>query len=193
MTNPDPAETSRILSQAGTKDPTLVAKELMPLVYQELRTLAAKYLRRERQGHTLNPTALVHEAYMRMIDQSRVDWQGRTHFYAVCADAMQKILIDHARGKGRIKRGQNWRRVAFENAVSELAMSETDMVEFRDALRKLAELDERQARVVELRLFAGLTMDEISSVLRVSKRTIEGDWTHARAWLRTELLPDGAS
>ena len=181
---------TEILTGLGTSDPSLVAAQLLPIVYDELRNLAAKYLRRERKGHTLDPTALVHEAFLRLVDQSRVDWQGKTHFFAVSAEAMRRILIDHARSRKRDKRGKDWRRVAFDHVVSELAILDTDVVDFRDAMEKLASLDNRQARVVELRLFAGLSMEEISTVLSVSKRTIEGDWTHAKAWLRAEMGPD---
>ena len=183
---------TEILGRLGSTDPSLVAAELLPLVYSELRNLAAKYLRRERHGHTLDPTALVHEAFLRLVDQSRVDWQGKTHFMAVSAEAMRRILIDHARSRKRSKRGKDWRRVAFDHVVSELSILDTDLVDFHDTLQKLAALDARQARVVELRLFAGLAMEEISTVLGVSKRTIEGDWTHAKAWLRAELGPDNA-
>src|SRR5262245_13708155 len=107
---------TEILDELGTSDPSVVAAQLLPLVYGELRNLAAGYLRRERKGHTLDPTALVHEAFLRLVDQSRVDWQGKTHFLAVSAEAMRRILIDHARGKKREKRGKDWRRVAFDNA-----------------------------------------------------------------------------
>lgn len=168
-----------------------MAAQLLPLVYDELRRIAASYLRRERKGHTLNPTALVHEAFLRLVDQSRVDWQGKTHFMAVSAEAMRRILIDHARTRQRDKRGKDWRRVAFDQAVSELALPESDLIDFRDALQKLAAIDPRQARVVELRLFGGLSMEEISTIIGASKRTVEGDWTHAKAWLRSELSPDG--
>lgn len=178
---------TEILTGLDTNDPSLVAAQLLPLVYDELRTLAGRYLRRERKGHTLSPTALVHEAFLRLVDQDRVDWQGKTHFMAVSAEAMRRILIDHARTRKRSKRGRDWRRVAFDHVVSELAILDTDIIDFRDALEKLASLDARQARVEELRLFAGLSMDEISTVLGVSKRTVEGDWTHAKAWLRAEL------
>lgn len=181
---------TEILSGLGTADPSLVAAQLLPIVYDELRRLAANYLRRERQGHTLDPTALVHEAFLKLVDQSRVDWQGKTHFLAVSAEAMRRILIDHARSRKRSKRGKDWRRVAFDHVVSELAILDTDIVDFRDALEKLASLDSRQARVVELRLFAGLSIEEIATVLGVSKRTIEGDWTHAKAWLRAEMGAD---
>jgi len=180
----DVTETLAAIEKTGDSE---IAASLLPLVYQELRDLAARYLRRERHGHTLSPTALVHEAFLRLVDQSRVSWQGKTHFYAVGAEAMRRILIDHARARQRDKRGRDWRKVAFDVVVSELALLDTDLVDFRDSLRRLAELDPRQARVVELRLFAGLDMNEIATVLGVSKRTVEGDWTHARAWLRAEL------
>ncbi|RIK67454.1 MAG: RNA polymerase subunit sigma-70 [Planctomycetota bacterium] len=193
MSGQPASDATQILAGAGSEDPSVVAAKLLPLVYDELRRLAAGYLRRERKGHTLDPTALVHEAFMRLVDQSRVDWQGKTHFYAVCAEAMRRILIDHARARRRTKRGKDWRRVAFDQVVSELALLDVDLLDFRDALAKLARLDARQARVVELRLFAGLSMEEICTVLGVSKRTVEGDWTCARAWLRGELGPEGGS
>ncbi len=191
--SPDESEASKILSRLGTSDPSEVAGQLLPLVYRELRSLAARYLRHERRGHTLDPTALVHEAFLKMVDQSRVDWQGKSHFYGVCAEAMRRILIDHARARRRIKRGQDWRRVAFDHVTAELGLIDHDLIDFRDAMKRLAELDARQARVVELRLFAGLNMEEIATVLSVSKRTVEGDWTHAKAWLRSALSPDERS
>jgi RNA polymerase sigma-70 factor, ECF subfamily len=181
---------TEILSGLGTSEHSIIASQLLPIVYDELRALAARYLRRERHGHTLDPTALVHEAFLRLVDQSRVNWQGKTHFLAVSAEAMRRILIDHARSRKRNKRGKDWRRVAFDQAVAELAMPDSDIIDFRDAMKKLADLDVRQAKVVELRLFAGLSMEEISTVLNVSKRTIEGDWTHAKAWLRAEMGTD---
>jgi RNA polymerase sigma factor (TIGR02999 family) len=193
MTSNQHSPATEILSGIGQSDPSVVAAQLLPLVYAELRQLAANYLRRERKGHSLSPTALVHEAFLKLVDQSRVDWQGRTHFLAVGADAMRRILIDHARAKHRDKRGGDWRRVAFDHTIAELAIVDVDLIDFRDALDSLAALDKRQARVVELRLFAGLSMEEIATVLQVSKRTVEGDWTHARAWLRSKLAPDNAT
>lgn len=181
------SEATRILSEEADRDHEAVAAILMPLVYDELRALAAKYLKDERVGHTLQPTALVHEVFLRMVDQSRVDWQGRTHFFAVCAECMRRLLIDHARGHKRIKRGGAWRRVVLDEAVCPAAHDELDVIALHDALERLSELDDRQARVVILRFFGGLTVDEVASVLGVSKRTVEGDWTHAKAWLRAEL------
>lgn len=164
-----------------------LARDLLPLVYDELRDLAAKYLRTERKNHTLQPTALVHEAFMRLVDQSRVNWQGRTHFFAVGAQAMRRILIDHARARGRGKRGGDWQRVVLSGLKAEESLDEVDSITLHDALETLASLDEQQARIVELRFFGGLTVEEVAKVMGVSKRKIEGDWTHAKAWLRNQL------
>ena len=166
------------------------AEELLPLVYDELRALARGYMARERAGHTLQPTALVHEAYMKLVDQSRVDWQGRTHFLAVCAVSMRRILIDHARGHKRAKRGDGRQRVTLAHAVvgsHDAGVDPEQLLDLDTAVDKLAKLDPRQARIVELRCFGGLTVAEVAHVLGVSKRTVEGDWTHALAWLTREL------
>lgn len=159
----------------------------MPLVYDELRDLAERYLRREASGHTLQPTALVNEAYLRLVDQSRVDWQGRTHFFAVGAKIMHRLLIDHGRNKKRAKRGGGWLRITLEPGVSPSEKGELDAVAVHEAIERLEELDPRQAQMVKLRFFAGLSMAEIAAILGVSKRTVEGDWTHARAWLKRHL------
>jgi RNA polymerase sigma factor (TIGR02999 family) len=166
------------------------AEELLPLVYDELRRLARGYMSRESRSHTLQPTALVHEAYIRLVDTSQIDWQGRTHFLAVGARVMRRLLIDHARGRGREKRGGGWHRVTLAEGVTPYADDELDLdqlLHLNRALDSLNELDERQARVVELRFFGGLTVPEVAGVLGVSQRTVEGDWTHARAWLKREL------
>ncbi len=184
------ADLTQILADASGEQPAEVAKKLMPLVYDELRQLAAGYLRSERRGHTLQPTALVHEAFMRLIDQSRVDWKGRTHFYAVGAQAMRRILIDHARARGRGKRGGDWQRVLLDEVEMPNELQDVDLVALHDALESLATLDEGQARIVELRFFGGLTVEEVAHVLGVSKRKVEGDWTHAKAWLRNALDPE---
>jgi RNA polymerase sigma factor (TIGR02999 family) len=177
------------MTEAGVTN-AATAEELMPLVYDELRRLARGYMSRETPGHTLQPTALVHEAYLRLVDTSQVSWQGRTHFFAVGARVMRRLLIDHARGRGRQKRGGDWHRVTFSGALPHMAEKELDLNQvlgLNDALERLTELDERQATVVELRFFGGLTVPEVAHVLGVSQRTIEGDWTHARAWLKREL------
>lgn len=172
------------------------AEELLPLVYDELRQRAALYMRRERVGHTLEPTALVHEAYMKLVDQSRVKWRGRTHFFAVGAGIMRRLLIDYARGHGREKRGGGWRRVTLSDSLRSSRNRDLDLEELlslNDALEKLAQLDERQAKIVELRFFAGLKVEEVAHLLGVSKRTVEDEWVHARAWLKRELSPRKSS
>ena len=172
------------------------ADELMPLVYDELRRLARGYMSRETPGHTLQPTALVNEAYLRLVDSSQISWQGRTHFFAVGARVMRRLLIDHARGRRRQKRGADWHRVTFSEALPHQSANDLDLDQvlgLNDALDRLAELDERQASVVELRFFGGLTVPEVAHVLGVSQRTVEGDWTHARAWLKRELARSAES
>jgi RNA polymerase sigma factor (TIGR02999 family) len=183
--------TEIVASLGKGADPEKVsAEELLPLVYDELRRLARGYMSRETPGHTLQPTALVHEAYIRLVDATQVNWQGRTHFLAVGARVMRRLLIDHARGRGRQKRGGGWRKVTLAEGVHPFSDDDLDLEELlhlNRALDRLNELDERQARVVELRFFGGLTVPEVAQVLGVSTRTIEGDWTHARAWLKREL------
>lgn len=162
----------------------------MPLVYEELRRLARGFMARENRDHTLQPTALVNEAYLRLVDQSRVDWRGRSHFRAVGARVMRRILIDHARRRGGLKRGGGRQRVTLGDSV--LSPPDPDvglpeLLALNNALDKLARLDERQARVVELRFFGGLTTVEIAEALGVSERTVADDWKHGRAWLKREL------
>jgi RNA polymerase sigma factor (TIGR02999 family) len=180
---PDPTELLADLSSGNER----VADDLLPLVYRELRELAAGYLGRERPDHTLQPTALVHEAYLKLIDQTRVDWKGRTHFKAVAAQAMQRLLVDHARASGREKRGGRWRRVPMYDAFQLGGHDRLDSLDLTDALQKMRELDERQTSVVELRLFGGLTGEETARMLGVSVRTVERDWKMGQAWLRREL------
>lgn len=182
--------------ESATLDEQLAAEELMPAVYDELRRLARSYLRQERSDHTLQPTALVHEAYMRLVDQDRVAWKGRTHFFSVGARMMRRLLVDYARRRNRVKRGGEWQRVTFGHAVTPLLGRELDqdeMIALDQAIEKLYDLDERQARIVELRFFTGLEVAEVARALEVSKRTVEGHWTHARAWLRRELASGDAA
>jgi RNA polymerase sigma factor (TIGR02999 family) len=165
------------------------SEELWALVYDELRRLA-RWRMGGDAGHTLQPTALVHEAYLRLVDQSQVDWRGRSHFIAVASKVMRNLLIDHARRKASAKRGGDQRRVTLAEGVGPFADGELDLdqlLTLNAALDRLAEHDPRQVRVVELRFFGGLKMEEIAEVLGVSKRTVEGYWTHARAWLTREL------
>ena len=160
---------------------------LLEAVYDEIRALAEGKLRQERAGHTLQPTALVHEAYLKLVDQTRVNWQGRTHFLAVAAQAMRRILIDHARRREREKRGGSWRRVTLYDAFALRTDHDLDVVALHEALEKMARLDARQAKVVELRLFGGLTAEETARMLDVSTRTVDRDWKMGQAWLRREL------
>ncbi len=163
------------------------ADKLLPLVYNEFRALARHYLAQERANHTLQPTALVHEAYMKLVDQTRVNWQGRSHFFAVAAQAMRRILVDHARSHQRDKRGGGRARVVLDEAVALSPQKDEDVLALDEALERLAAIDPRQAKIVELRFFGGLSVEEVSEALGVSKRTVEGDWAFARAWLSREL------
>lgn len=162
------------------------AAELMPLVYDELRALAAVYLRHERNDHTLEPTAVVNEAFLRMVDQRKTDWKNRAHFIAVAAGMIRRVLIDHARAVNAAKRGGSWARVTLDRPLVE-GIDQVEMIALDDAIRKLEAFDERQARVVELRFFGGLGTQEVAHVLDVSPRTVESDWAMAKAWLRREL------
>ncbi len=163
---------------------------LMPLVLADLRRQASGYLRRERSGHTLQPTALVNEVYLRLVDQQRAHWKSRAHFFAVAAQLMRRILVDHARAHQADKRGGWAHIVALDeasDAPEEQAVANVDLLALDDALTALAALDERQARVVELRYFAGLTIPETAEVLGVTHATISRDWRNARAWLLLRL------
>jgi RNA polymerase sigma factor (TIGR02999 family) len=164
-----------------------VLPELLPLVYDELRRLAASYLRRERADHTLQPTALVHEAYLKLVDQRLDRWQNRSHFFGIAAQAMRRILVDHARAHDAAKRGAGVERVTLDEHALLGESSSVDLIALDEALTRLATLDPRQARIVELRFFAGLEVDETARVLDVSPATVKRDWAMARAWLHREL------
>jgi RNA polymerase sigma factor (TIGR02999 family) len=161
--------------------------EILPRVYDDLRAVADRYLRNERSGHTLQTTALVHEAYLRLADQSGANWQEEAHVVAIAAQAMRRVLVDHARGRGRIKRGGDRLRVTLSEAAVELADREVDLLALDEALAKLAEFDARKATVVELRYFGGLTVAQIGSVVSRSERVVADDLAVARAWLRKEM------
>jgi len=162
--------------------------QLLPLVYPELRRIAARQLRSERPDHTLQPTALVHEAYLRLVDQRQVDWQGRAHFFGVAARVMRRILVDHARRHRARKRGAGARCVSIDEA-KEVATSEMPILALDHALDRLQGVDPELARLVELRAFGGLTIEEAAHVLEVSPSTAKRDWRTARAWLNRELGP----
>jgi RNA polymerase sigma factor (TIGR02999 family) len=165
-------------------------ERLMPLVYQELRRIASRYLRRERPGHTLQSTALVHEAYVKLVDQRRIDWQSRAQFFGLAAQAMRRILVDHARARSREKRGSGAPVVAVDGIQLQAAKADVhpaDTIALDRALEKLETFDPGQARIVELRFFGGLTVEETAEVLRSSPSTVKREWTLARAWLFREL------
>ena len=163
------------------------AEQLFADVYAELRALAAKYLHRERKNHTLQPTALVHEAYLKLVGQTRVEWQGRTHFFAIAARAMRQILVDHARRHRAAKRGGTRHRIALDDNLLIESNRDVDLLAMEDALSKLTKLDPRQAQMMELRFFGGLSIEEVAKVMGTSKRSVEREWTMIRAWLRREL------
>jgi RNA polymerase sigma factor (TIGR02999 family) len=156
---------------------------MLPVVYQELHRLASHYLSRESTGHTLQPTALVHEAYLRLVDQRRVDWRNRAQFLGVAANMMRRILVNHARDRSARKRGGNPERVSLSLVESPSGRPDVELIALEDALQRLAGLDERKSRVVELKFFGGLTIEEIAEVLQVSGATVEREWAFARAWL----------
>ena len=165
--------------------------QLLPLVYAELRRVAARQLRVERADHTLQPTALVHEAYMRLVDQRESDWQNRAHFFGVSAQVMRRILVDHARRRSASKRGDGLRCVSIDEARDVAAASEIPILALNGALDRLEKVDVELARIVELRAFDGLTIEEAAHVLSVSPSTAKRDWRTAKAWLNRELGSEG--
>ncbi len=182
------AEITEMLREwsSGGKEEALDA--LLPLVYEELRRQAARYLRRERAGHTLQTTALINEAYLKLIDQREVKWQNRAHFFGIAAQAMRRILVDYARTRHREKRGGAEENLPLE--IAELVMTgekSIDLVELDEALERLAKMDARQAQIVELRYFGGLSVEETAEALRVSLATVKNDWRTAKAWLYHEI------
>ena len=161
--------------------------EIFPLVYDELRRLAASRLRTERDDHTLQPTALVHEAYLRLIEQNKQTWENRVHFFGLAAEMMRRILVNHALGKNRIKRFGNQTRLALDDAVSFAQEKEIDVVLLDEALINLTKFDAVQAKIIELKFFGGLTSEEVAEVLGVSDSTIKREWRIAKAWLHQQL------
>ena len=161
--------------------------ELMPLVYDELRRLASRYLRNERQGHTLQTTALVHEAYLKLVDQKNANLQNRIQFFAVAAQVMRHILVDYARSRGAFKRGGDYCRLSLDEAVISSEEKDPDRLTLNEALNSLAVIDSQQSRVVELRVFGGLTVEETAEALGVSPRTVKREWSMAKAWLHKQM------
>lgn len=185
-------EVTELLVQLGRgRDAAL--DELLPLVYQELRRIARYRMRGERETHTLRTTALVHEAYERLVDHHAIDWQDRNHFFAVAARAMRQVLVDHARRRNAQKRGGDVPHIPLEEHTPATGPPSASILAVNEALARLEELDARQAKVVESRFFAGLTIQETASALGVSPSTVKRDWRTARAWLAREIGPDARS
>jgi RNA polymerase sigma factor (TIGR02999 family) len=185
MAQPELGDVTRLLQSWSAGDKNALS-ELVPFVYRELRRLAGAYLRRERQGHTLQPTALVHEAYLRLVDQTHVQSPNRARFFAIAANLMRQILVNHSKRHRAAKRGGG-NKVAMEEGAGLVQQRDVDLIALDQALEKLAHIDSRQSRIVELRFFGGLTEDEIAEVLGVSPRTVKRDWRIARAVLNHEL------
>jgi RNA polymerase sigma factor (TIGR02999 family) len=179
-------DVTALLSDWGRGNPNAL-NELLPLVYAELRRMAARQLRRERVGHTLQPTALVHEVYLRLIDQRHADWRDRAHFFGVAAQVMRRILVDHARRRGASKRGDGVPSVSIDQTQEPIAPDGIPVLALDHALDRLAGFDQGLARIVELRAFAGLTLEEAACVLKVSPTTAKREWRTAKAWLTREL------
>ncbi len=178
-------EVTRLLVGWGNGDQAAL-DELIPLVHGELRRLAGRYMRRESQDHTLQASALVNEAYLRLVDQKSVQWQNRAHFFGVAAQLMRRILVDHARSRSRVKRGGGAQMVSLaEQAV--LSNEVAEVIALDEALKRLAELDPRKNQIVEMKFFGGLTNEEVAEVLKVTSRTVEREWRRAKAWLHRAI------
>jgi RNA polymerase sigma-70 factor, ECF subfamily len=190
---PAPFEITRLLQKWSDGDRAAL-DQLMPIVYDELRTQAARYLRRERPDHTLQTTALVHEAYLRLVGQNEVHWNNRAHFFGIAATLMRRILVDHARAQQAARRGGSAIKLTLDAAL-DVPTDEpvADLLEIDKVLTKLETLDERQSRIVELRFFAGMSIEDTASVLRVAPATVKRDWQVAKAWIRRELHAEDTS
>jgi len=184
--NCDPEDVRKTLYRVRTGDAAASAN-LMDVVYEPLRALAGSYFRSQPANHTLQPTALVHEVFLRVVDQKDAVWKDRAHFLAVCAKAMRGILVDHARSKGALKRGGERERVPLDSSLALSEHDEVDLLDLEEHLALLATLNERQARLVECRCFSGMTIPEVAEALGVSPRTADEDWAMARAWLSARL------
>ncbi|HKY42635.1 MAG TPA: sigma-70 family RNA polymerase sigma factor [Pyrinomonadaceae bacterium] len=182
-----PEGITQLLIDWGEGDQAALER-LMPLVYSELRRLAGNYLRRERAEHTLQPTALVNEAYLKLVDQRNAQWQNRAHFFGIAAQLMRRILVDHARQRQAVKRGGvEQQRLSITSAEAVAKQPEIDLLALNEALDELAQMDPKHSRIVELKFFGGLSIEETAEVLGISHATVERDWKLARAWLRRQL------
>lgn len=185
-------QVSELLANWNKGDPE-AREALMPLVYDELRKLAASQLRRERNDHTLQPTALVHEVYLRLTEQKNVHWQDKSHFFGVTAQLMRRILVDHARAHLADKRGRGLPKVTLNEAVAMSREQPAELLALDESLTRLADTDLQQSKIVELRMFAGLTIEQTAEVLRISPATVKRDWNLAKAWLMREISKAASS
>ena len=186
MTAPSQAHITDLLIAWGKGDQGALDK-LLPLVYEELRRQAARYLRRERANHTLQPTALVHEVYLRLVDAPEVRWRSRAHFFGIAAHLMREILVDHARAHQAVKRGGIEQKLTLDEAVALSPQREVNVLELHEALTRLETIDPQKRRMVELRFFSGLSIDETAEVMNLSPRTVVRQWQTAKAWLHREM------
>jgi RNA polymerase sigma factor (TIGR02999 family) len=175
------------LLQSWSQGNRAASEKLIPLIYEELHRLAQRYMSDEHQGHTLQATALVNEAYVRLVDSTWTGFENRTHFFAVCAQVMRRILVDWARSRKALKRGAGVPELALNEAIAGTAQPGSDLVAIDDALTALAKVDPRKSQVVELRFFGGLSVEETAEVLKISPETVHRDWKSAKSWLRSEL------
>jgi RNA polymerase sigma factor (TIGR02999 family) len=188
---PSPQVTQLLV--AWGKGDELARDQLMPLVYEELHRLAHRYMKRESPGHTLQTSALVNEAFVRLVDQKNVRWQNRAHFFGIAAQMMRRILVDYARSRNYAKRGGGATEISLDEALIVSDERSAEVVNVHEALERLAEFDRRKSQIVELRFFGGLSIDETAEVLNVSPGTVMRDWTLAKAWLRREVSFDGSA
>jgi RNA polymerase sigma-70 factor (ECF subfamily) len=191
MRDDSPSQISQLLAAWGNGD-SQALDQLMPRVYKELRSIAAQQMRRERPGRTLQTTELVNEAFLKLVQQEGVRWSSRSHFYAIAATAMRRILVDHARARRAQKRGGDANRVSLDR-VQIAVKPQIDLIDLEDCLLRLEKLDPQQVRIVELRYFAGCTIDEVAEVLEISASTVKREWRMAKIWLRAELQRGGYS
>ncbi len=180
--NDAPGDVTRLLRASSSGDPA-DAERLMLAIYDDLKRLAASQLRNERPGHTLHPTALVHEAYLRLVNQRSAEWNDRLHFFSIAARVIRRVLLDHARERQALKRGGHRQRISIDDQAVAAPQKDLDLVALGEALDELAQINERQAQIVELRFFGGLSIPEVAAALSIGARSVDRDWQVARAWL----------
>jgi RNA polymerase sigma-70 factor (ECF subfamily) len=190
MTEPKAESVTQLLIELTSGNHAAV-DALLPLIYDELRSLASNYLRRERPDHTLQPTALVHEAYLRLVDQTRVNWQNRAHFFGVAAQMMRRILVDHARAHRAGKRGADFQKLSLDENIDRAVERSAELLALDEALQELARMDEQKSRIIELRYFGGLSVEETAEILGLAPVTVKRHWRMAKAWLYGRIRDEG--